>query len=186
MRTRHRRLFCLTTLTLIALGLGLVGCAWGTVTDSRTDEPIVGAEVTFQDSNGNTGTTTTGAGGLYAFDATKGQAIPAAGSTTYTISAPGYDTVTVQRNVAYDDSQSAIWDIQGFALTREGEEPPPSERLRLAIDANPLTPGIQTSGSAVASPPRSPSTSSWLTHRRRWARSRFVFVTMTRSSGLPR
>ncbi len=127
MRTRHRRLFCLTTLALIALGLGLAGCAWGTVTDSKTGEPIVGAEVTFEDSNGNTGTTTTGAGGLYAFDAAKGQAIPAAGSTTYTISAPGYDTVTIQRNVAYDDNQSAIWEIQGFALTREGEEPPPPQ-----------------------------------------------------------
>ncbi len=153
MRTRHRRLFCLTTLALIALGLGLVGCAWGTVTDSRTKEPIVGAEVTFQDSKGNTGTTTTGAGGLYAFDATKGQAIPAVGGTTYTISAPGYQTVTVQRNVAYDDSQAAIWDIQGFSLTREGEEPPPAQAGQLAIDVDPFTSGIQTSGAVSISAP---------------------------------
>jgi len=151
MRTRDRRFFSITTLVLIALGLGLVGCAWGTVTDSRTKEPIVGAEVSFQDSKGNTGTTTTAAGGLYAFDATEGQAIPAAGSTTYTISAPGYQTVTVQRNVAYDDSRSAIWDIQGFALTREGEEPPPVQAGQLAIDVAPFTPGIQTSGAVSIS-----------------------------------
>jgi len=153
MRTRHRRLFCLTTLALIALGIGLAGCAWGTVTDSRTGEPIVGAEVTFQDSKGGTGTTTAGTGGLYAFDAAKGQTIPAAGSTTYTISAPGYDTVTVQRNVAYDDNQSVIWEIQGFALTRTGEEPPPPQAGQLAIDVDPLAPGIQTSRAVPASAP---------------------------------
>jgi hypothetical protein len=151
MRTRDRRLFFLTTLASIALGLGLAGCAWGTVTNSNTKEPIVGAEVRFEDSNGNTGTTTTGAGGLYAFDATTGQAIPAVGSTTYTISAPGYQTVTVQRNVAYNDNQSAIWEIQGFALTREGEEPPPAEAGQLAIDVDPFTSGIQTSGAVSIS-----------------------------------
>jgi Carboxypeptidase regulatory-like domain len=153
MTTRFNRLSFLATLTLVALGLGLVGCAWGTVTDSNTKAPIVGAEVTFQDSNGNTGTTTTGAGGLYAFDATKGQAIPAVGSTTYTISAPGYDAITVQRNVAYNDNQSAIWEIQGFALTRTGEEPPPVQAGQLAIDVDRFTSGIQTSGAVSISTP---------------------------------
>ena len=113
----------------------------------------MGAEVTFQDSKGGTGTTTAGTGGLYAFDAAKGQTIPAAGSTTYTISAPGYDTVTVQRNVAYDDNQSVIWEIQGFALTRTGEEPPPPQAGQLAIDVDPFAFGIQTSGAVSVSAP---------------------------------
>ncbi len=80
MRTRHRRLFCLTTLALIALGLGLAGCAW--VTDAFQHQGTYrGRRGEIEDSNGNTGTTTTGAGGLYAFDAAaKGQAIPAVGS----------------------------------------------------------------------------------------------------------
>jgi hypothetical protein len=146
------RLRWLTVLAPIALGMALVGCAWGVITDAQTGEPIVGAEVKFQDSNGNTGTISSGAGGLYAFDAAKGQPIPAAGPTTYTIAAPGHDTLTQQRNVAYDDSGAAIWEVQSFVISQTGA-PPPVQGLQLAIDADPSIPDIQTSRTVAAGGP---------------------------------
>jgi len=87
---------CLLAVAAIALGVVLSGCVWGIVKDVETGQPIVGAQVTFQDSHSDTGSTTTGAGGLYSFDMTQGQSVPAfEGTVTYQVAASGYDTLTL-------------------------------------------------------------------------------------------
>ncbi len=150
---RATRLSCLTALAAASLGLLLVGCAWGVVTDAQTGQPIVGAQVTFQDSTGGTGTVVTGAGGLYAFDAVNGQPIPAKGPVTYTVTAPDYHSLTVQRDVQYDDFDQGVWEIQSFALDYAGDRPsPPSlEGFQLVLDVDPVTAGVQTSGAVSLS-----------------------------------
>jgi hypothetical protein len=57
-----------------------------------------------------------GGGGLYAFDVAKGQPIPAKGIVTYEVTAPGYEPLSVQREVAYDDNASGASHVQHFSL----------------------------------------------------------------------
>lgn len=124
----------------------LAGCAWGVVKDAQTGEPIVGAEIKFTDQNGVTSTTTSTTAGLYAFDAAKGQTIPAVGTATFEVTAPGYDPLTVTRAISYDDG--GFWEVQSFSLYPPGSTPPPAA-AGLAIDADPATGGVQTARSIL-------------------------------------
>jgi len=106
---------------LVVAGLALLvtSCAWGVVTDSQTGQAVPGAQVTFHDSEGGSGTASANEGGLYAFELQKGP-IPARGVVTYEVTAPGYEPLTVQREVQYDDNAAGTWEIQDFALVPEG------------------------------------------------------------------
>jgi len=116
---RRSTLSCLSALVAAALGLTFVGCVWGVVRDAQTSQPIVGTQVQFRDSKGKVGVTTTGTGGLYAFDAVQGQPIPAIGPVTFQVTASGYDTLTEQRDVSFDEG-GGLWEVQSFALVRGG------------------------------------------------------------------
>jgi protocatechuate 3,4-dioxygenase beta subunit len=102
-----------------ALTLVLVGCVSGQVTDAVTGQPIQGATVTFRDAAGNVGSATTGENGLYSFD---GVVVPepAAGSVTFEVSAPGYATLTVERNLQYDDDEEHTRAVENFFLVPGG------------------------------------------------------------------
>jgi hypothetical protein len=107
-------------LALVAgVALLLTGCAWGVVTDAQTGEPVEGATVIWVDSGGAAGAIVTEEHGLYGFDATQGDRIPARGLATFVVLAPGYQTLVTQRDVQYDDNSENIWEIQNFALTRK-------------------------------------------------------------------
>jgi hypothetical protein len=101
-----------------AIGLLVTGCAWGVVTDAETGEPIEGASVICVDSQGTANAKMTGDHGLYRFDALQGDRIPATGPARFIVLAPGYQTLVVERNVAYDDNDVGTWEIQSFELTR--------------------------------------------------------------------
>ncbi len=110
-------------LSVVGLAVMGSGCMWGVVRDAETGSPIAGAVVTYTDSRGNTGTTTTDANGIYAFDQTKTNA-PAVGWATIEIDAPGYDKQTESREVRYDDginptlsNIATFWELQAFALS---------------------------------------------------------------------
>jgi hypothetical protein len=113
----------------VALSAGLVllftGCAWGVVTDAQTGAGIEGASVTWVDSTGAEGAMVTGHAGLYRFDATLGDRIPARGIATFMVLAPGYQTLVTQRDVEYDDSTVNFWETQNFALSRLVTATPP-------------------------------------------------------------
>jgi len=96
---------------LVAVTLVGSACVWGVVRDADTGSPIPGAEVKFGDSLGSTGRTTTGENGAYLFDASRGNPVPGPGQATFDVCAPGYETLTEQREVA--DTTS----IQDFALS---------------------------------------------------------------------
>jgi hypothetical protein len=106
-------------LACCAMALVLGGCAWGQVTDAVTGQPIVGATVTFRDAAGNAGTVTTGEGGLYSFDGITSPE-PAPGPVTFQVSAPGYATLTVERDLQYDDNKEHTWAIESFLLVPGG------------------------------------------------------------------
>ena len=96
MKVRSSGFSCLVAVAAVALGVVLSGCVWGVVRDIETGAPIEGALVTFQDEAGNSGSTYSGPGGLYAFDSARGQPIPAVtGKVVYQASAPGYDLLTL-------------------------------------------------------------------------------------------
>lgn len=101
-------------------GLGLLfsGCVWGVVTDAETGAGVAGASVVYVDSEGEASAKLTGEGGHYQFDGLAGDSIPAIGSTRFIVLAPGYQTLVVQRDVAYDDSDDHAWEVQMFELTR--------------------------------------------------------------------
>ena len=61
---------------------------WGVVKDANTGTPIGGATVSYVDSNGQTGITTTDASGIYAFDLARGP-VPAAGNVNLGVNAAG-------------------------------------------------------------------------------------------------
>ena len=112
-----------------AVAFLLSGCLWGFVTDAGTSDPIGGATVSYTDSKGHTGSTTTNANGLYSFDQAVGP-FPAAGTADFEISAPGYDTLTTTLLVAYDDNPNAtlaglssFWEIRSFGLQPTAAEP---------------------------------------------------------------
>jgi len=102
----------------VGLGLLVTGCAWGVVRDAETGEGVEGASVIWVDSGGAAGAIVTGDSGLYRFDATLGEPIPARGPATFIVLAPGYQTLVTTRDVEYDDNAVNIWEIQSFALTR--------------------------------------------------------------------
>lgn len=102
---------------VLTAGLALLatGCTWGLVTDSQTGQAVPGAQIAFRDSEGNSAATSTNENGLYAFDLRNGP-IPAKGTVTYDVVAPGYEPLTVQRVVRYDDNPAGTWEVQSFAL----------------------------------------------------------------------
>jgi branched-chain amino acid transport system substrate-binding protein len=128
-----------TALLVAGLALLATGCAWGVVADSTTGQPVPGARITFQDSEGGSGTTFTGDGGLYAFEIQKGS-IPARGTSTYKVTAPGYQPLTVQRQVEYDDNAAGTWEAQHFAL-----QPIPGGTLKIGL-LMPFTGGLSGFG----------------------------------------
>ena len=112
-----------------AVAFLLSGCLWGVVKDASTGDPIGGAAVSYTDSKGHTGSTTTDAHGLYSFDQASGP-FPAAGTADFEISAPGYDTLTTTLLIAYDDNPNAtlanlssFWEIRSFGLQPTAAEP---------------------------------------------------------------
>lgn len=113
------RRWLVAVLVVAGLALLVTSCAWGVVTDSQTGQAVPGAQVTFHDSEGGSGTASANEGGLYAFELQKGP-IPARGMVTYEVTAPGYEPLTVQREVQYDDNAAGTWEIQDFALVPEG------------------------------------------------------------------
>ena len=113
---RTRRIWCAAV--FVGLALLATGCAWGVVTDAETGEPIDGASVIYVDSVGVAGAKVSGPSGLYRFDATEGDRIPARGPTTFLVLAPGYQVLRVERGLAYDDNDLGTWEIQNFELTR--------------------------------------------------------------------
>jgi hypothetical protein len=115
---------CGIALVVSGLSFALCGCLWGVVRDSQTSQPVSGARVTFYDAAGNSGTTTTGADGLYAFDGAE-RAVPLAGPVAFQVSAAGYQTLGSQRNVQYDDNAAGAWEIQSFSLTAATGAAPP-------------------------------------------------------------
>jgi hypothetical protein len=122
------RLSRLAILPSIALALLASGCLWGFVTDADTGDPISGATVAYTDADGNTGSTTTTASGLYAFDIADGP-VPATGNASFEISADGYHTKTVSRPIEYNDglspsldNPSSFLEIQSFTLHEEGAQ----------------------------------------------------------------
>jgi hypothetical protein len=97
---------------LIAATLMGSACVWGVVRDANTGRPIQGAGIRFDDSLKHRGTATTGENGAYVFDASHGDSVPAPGQVTFEVHAPGYETLTGQREVAVPTS------IQDFTLSR--------------------------------------------------------------------
>jgi hypothetical protein len=110
-----RMLRRISPLVCCGVALVLVGCVSGQVTDTVTGQPIVGATVTFHDAEGKVGTATTGEGGLYSFDGITSLQ-PAAGLVTFQVSAPGYATLTVERELRYDDNEEHTLAVQNFFL----------------------------------------------------------------------
>ena len=104
---------------LAGLALLVTGCAFGVVTDAQTGEPVDGASVIYIDSSGAAGAKVVGDNGLYRFDATQGDRIPARGLATFIVMAPGYQTLVVKRDVEYDDNAVNVWEIQNFELERK-------------------------------------------------------------------
>jgi sugar lactone lactonase YvrE len=120
--TRRRLLCPLTALLTIATAFLASGCLWGIVRDADTGDGIGGVTVSYTDADGNTHSTTTNAGGLYAFDIASGP-IPVVGSATFDLSAPGYDSLTATRSIQYNDNPNAtlanpssFWEVQHFDL----------------------------------------------------------------------
>ena len=102
-------------LAYCALVLVLAGCVSGQVTDAATGQPIVGATITFRDAVGITGTATTGEDGLYSLDGITSPQ-PAAGLVEFEVSAPGYATLRVGRDVQYDDNEGPTVGVVNFML----------------------------------------------------------------------
>lgn len=120
-------------LAIAALGVtaGFLGsgCLWGVVRDAETGVGVPGATVSYTDSMGQTGSTTTGQGGLYAFDQASGP-VPGAGAVNFQVSVLSYETLLETRLIEYGDnpdataaSLSTLWEIQNFDLVRL---PPPT------------------------------------------------------------
>jgi len=122
------RLSRLAILPTIALALLASGCLWGFVRDADTDAGVAGVTVAYTDVAGNTGSTTTDANGLYAFDIADGP-VPATGNASFEISADGYHTKTESRLIEYNDNPhasldnpSSFWEVQHFTLHEEGAQ----------------------------------------------------------------
>jgi len=123
MLKRAKRFSCLTFLLVLPAALLATACMWGVVRNADTGLGVEGATVSYTDSFGHTGSTTTGAGGLYAFDSARGP-IPAAGSVAIEVSAPGFASLATDVTVLYDDNPNAtlanlssFWEVRSFDLT---------------------------------------------------------------------
>ena len=111
----------------ITAGLLACGCLWGHVYDAETDLDVPGATVSWVDGHGESGSMTTGlwwAPGLYVFCYDLYTA-PLYNPVTFTITAPGYLPLVVQRQLSYDDgsftgvgwpSCDNVWEVQNFSL----------------------------------------------------------------------
>ena len=135
----------------VSTALLATGCLWGVVTDADTGAAISGATVMYTDSEGHTDTTTTNAAGLYAFDQATGP-IPAAGTATFEVSAPGYETLTATRLIEYNDNPyatlenpSSFWEVQHFELTPENVQWIEVELLSVDISSALLAPPVPIS-----------------------------------------
>jgi hypothetical protein len=101
---------------LILAALFSSSCLWGVVRDARTGAPVAGASVSFHDAAGSAATTVTNSDGLFAFDASQ-VPVAAPGAVGFTVTATGYQTLDIQRDVLYDDNAEGTWDVQTFELT---------------------------------------------------------------------
>jgi predicted DsbA family dithiol-disulfide isomerase len=106
-----------------AMALLASGCMWGVIRDAETGGALPGATVSYTDSYGHTGSTTTDANGIYVFDQSRGP-VPAMGPVTIQVNAAGYGPSAESRQVAYDDGPqpalsnlSSFWEVQSFGLT---------------------------------------------------------------------
>jgi hypothetical protein len=107
----------------IAIALFASGCMWGIVTDVDTGDPVVGAEVRWNDSHGRWGETETGPHGLYVFDVRAGDDVPVPGWVEFHVARLwGECAAPVQeRLVEYDDRPASTppadpWEIQNFTV----------------------------------------------------------------------
>ncbi len=138
MKSRKPLLLAVLGLSMLLVLLGS-GCMWGVVRDAETGDPIAGAQVTFIDANGHTGTTTTGADGRYVFDQAS-VPVPAAGPVTFEVSILGYQDLTAPRLVQYNDSSgnlanlSSFWEVQNFSLAPAGMVISRAEVLEIDFD----------------------------------------------------
>ena len=109
----------------IATALLACGCMWGHVYDAETGLDVPGATISWVDTQGYSGTETTGlfwAPGLYVFCGYS--IIPHYNPITFTITAPGYMTLVAHRNLSWDDGSYSggtptcdnMWDVQDFSL----------------------------------------------------------------------
>ncbi|MGA2286330.1 MAG: carboxypeptidase regulatory-like domain-containing protein [Dehalococcoidia bacterium] len=121
MRTRATLGPAIAVPILAVVAVFVSGCMWGVVRDAGTGAGIEGATVQYVDSQGNTGSTTTTAFGLYFFNASIG--FPAIGPAQLNVSAPGYATLSTTRPILYDDNPNAtladlstFWEVQSFDL----------------------------------------------------------------------
>ena len=106
-------------LVCCAVVLVLAGCVSGQVTDAVTGQPIAGATITFHDAEGNAGAVTTGEAGLYSLNGLAGPK-PAAGLVQFEVSAPGYATLRLERDLQYDDNEQHTQAIESFYLVPGG------------------------------------------------------------------
>jgi hypothetical protein len=146
----NRRLLFLATALGLATALLASGCLWGVVRDADTGAGISGATVTYIDSEGHSQSTTT-VDGLYAFDIATGP-VPAPGTATFEVTAPGYEAVTEGRLIEYDDNPhatldnpSSFWEIQHFDLMPEGGQWIEVELLSVDIRRTLLAPPVAVS-----------------------------------------
>jgi hypothetical protein len=102
---RSRRQGLLVLLFSIATAFLASGCLWGMVTDAETGAPVGGATISYADSAGQTGTTTTDANGMYSFDGSD-EPVPAAGPVNFVVDAPGYEPATETRQVGLGGVQN--------------------------------------------------------------------------------
>lgn len=111
----------------ITTALVASGCMWGHVYDFQTGQQVPGATVSWVDGHGASASMTTGlwwSPGLYAF-CYQSYIAPRYNPVTFTITAPGYMPLVVQRQISYDDGSwvgvdwptcDTAWEIQDFTL----------------------------------------------------------------------
>ena len=122
-RAHFRGAVLLVGAAALTVALLSTGCVWGVVRDAETGRPLAGASVSYVDSYGDTGSTTSDGNGLYVFDQSRGP-VPARGPVTFQVSAPSYGPFEESRQVEYNDGPqptfsnlSSFWEVQSFGLT---------------------------------------------------------------------
>lgn len=133
-------------IALLAVGL-LSGCMWGVVRDASTGTPLAGVNVTYTDVNGGSGTATTDANGIFAFDQATGP-YPAMGPASFHLSVAGYEDLTAARLMEYNDSNatlsnlSSFWEVQSFNLVEHTVQMINFELEAIDVDAIQLAPPV--------------------------------------------